>query len=101
MTFGETPNIIGAAPVAVVPGREQFGPLTIDEGEIGLYNGNGFSDPDAILSYVEWGETGHGRSAVAVSAGIWQEGDFVEVPEGSSAISAPNGAEAADGWVVQ
>jgi len=48
-------------------------------GEVGLYSSNSFGDADAILSYVEWGSTGHGRSSVAVAAGIWSTGDFVPV----------------------
>ena len=31
-------------------------------GEIGLYTSASFSGADAIISYVEWGSTGHGRS---------------------------------------
>ncbi len=48
-------------------------------GEVGLYSSNSFGDPNSILSYVEWGSTGHGRSSVAVDAGIWGAGDFVPV----------------------
>ncbi len=50
-----------------------------DGGEVGLYSSNSFGDANAILSYVEWGSTGHGRSSVAVAAGIWSTGDFVPV----------------------
>lgn len=48
-------------------------------GEVGLYSSGSFGDANAILSYVEWGSTGHGRSSVAVDAGIWGAGDFVAV----------------------
>jgi hypothetical protein len=48
-------------------------------GEVGLYSSNSFEDANSMLSYVEWGSTGHGRSSVAVNAGIWGAGDFVPV----------------------
>jgi len=69
-----------------------------DGGEVGLYSSSSFGDANAILSYVEWGSTGHGRSSVAVAAGIWEAGDFVTVPSDlTGAISvfdsaAPPGA---------
>ena len=47
------------------------------DGELGLYNAPSYSSPTAIVDYVEWGSTGHNRSSVAVSAGIWTTGDFV------------------------
>lgn len=47
-------------------------------GEIGIYTTNDFSNPDAMVTYVEWGTPGHARSGVAVAAGLWTEGDFVD-----------------------
>lgn len=64
-----------------------FGSFNAASGEIGLYTSTSFGDPNAILSYVEWGSSDHGRSSVAVEAGIWGEGEFVEVPEGTSFIT--------------
>ncbi len=45
------------------------------DGEIGLYASNDFGNPDDIVAYVQWGSSDHGRASVAVSAGIWTEGD--------------------------
>ena len=47
------------------------------DGEMGLYNTNSFGSSTAMVSYVEWGSTGHTRSSVAVAAGVWTSGDFV------------------------
>ena len=47
-----------------------------DDGELGLYTTNSFGNSGAIIDYVEWGSTGHTRSALAVTAGIWSTGDF-------------------------
>ena len=47
------------------------------DGEMGLYTTNSFGSSDAIISYVEWGSTGHVRSSTAVNAGVWTTGDFV------------------------
>jgi hypothetical protein len=71
-------NVFLAPPGAlVVEGQASVGALDPADGEIGLYNAQSFSSSDAILSYVEWGKSGHGRSSVAVDAGIWPDGGFV------------------------
>ncbi|NQV08194.1 hypothetical protein HQ535_16805 [bacterium] len=63
----------------------QIGAINSSSGEMGLYSASDFGSSDAIVSYVEWGNTGHGRSSVAVGAGIWGEGEFVPVPAGDAA----------------
>jgi len=65
-----------------------IGPFDPESGEVGLYLGSDFSSPEAIVSYVEWGSSGHGRSDVAVSAQIWPEGGFVPTTADSGAILA-------------
>ena len=73
---------IGVGAAIDVPGvgaNGAVGSFDPGGGEVGLYSSNSFGDADAILSYVEWGSTGHGRSSVAVAAGIWSTGDFVPV----------------------
>lgn len=54
----------GAAGVALDPAG----------GEMGLYTSPAYEDPNAIITYVEWGEPGHQRAPVAVEAGIWADG---------------------------
>lgn len=54
-----------------------IGSIEADDGEIGFYSRPDFSNSDVIVDYVEWGSSGHGRSSVAVDAGIWNSGDFV------------------------
>ncbi len=56
-----------------------IGSLDASDGEMGLYSSGSFGDPTSMVSYVEWGSSGHGRSSVAVDAGIWGAGDFVPV----------------------
>ena len=75
--LGDTSPSIGAG--------GQIGGINSSGGEMGLYSASDFGSSDAIVSYVEWGSTGHGRSSVAVGAGIWGEGDFVPVPAGDAA----------------
>ncbi len=70
-------------------------------GEVGLYSSNSFGDATAILSYVEWGSTGHGRSSVAVAAGIWGAGEFVTVPSdltGAISVFDPVAPPGAANW---
>ncbi|MDH7444216.1 spondin domain-containing protein [Aquimarina sp. 2201CG14-23] len=48
-----------------------------DQGGLGLYSANQFTNPDAIMDFVQWGSGGSTRENVAVSAGIWTAGEFV------------------------
>ncbi len=79
---------VGPSVTAVVSASGTLGTFRQDTGEIGLYRTGDFGNSDAIVHYVEWGEPGHGRAGVAVAAGTWPDGGFVEVPEGAVAISA-------------
>lgn len=71
-----------------IEGVAGIGPLDPTDGEVGLYLDDAFGNPDAIVSYVEWGRSGHGRSETAVSAKIWPDGGFVETSEATGAILA-------------
>lgn len=64
--------------------------LRIDpaDGEVGLYASNRFDDAAEIRSYVEWGAAGHGRSALAVAAGIWDGAGVAPGPAGLRAKTA-------------
>ena len=61
-----------------------IGGVDAGSGEVGLYASSEFDDPAAIVAYVEWGTPGHARSAVAVEAGVWEEGSTV--PSGGTMI---------------
>ncbi|MFQ5967167.1 MAG: hypothetical protein ACE5MI_06100 [Acidimicrobiia bacterium] len=74
----------GQAPVE----RIGTGTFSASSGEIGLYSRPSFGSSDFIRSYVEWGGSGHGRSSVAVGAGIWPDGGTVDVPDGTVRIVA-------------
>jgi hypothetical protein len=85
--------------VDVVDAAGGLGSLALGSGEMALYSSRDFADPAAIVDYVEWGTSGHGRSGVAVEAGIWPAGGFVETPEGTIAITAgEHGADDPAGW---
>ncbi len=67
--------VLGAGELAVVSYN-----MPTESGGLGLYRtGGGFGNPDNIVDFVQWGEAGSPRENVAVSAGIWTEGDFVPV----------------------
>jgi hypothetical protein len=85
--------------VGVVDAAGRLGSFAVGTGEMALYSSNDFSDAAAIVDYVEWGTGGHGRSAVAVEAGIWTAGGFVETTEDTIAInSGEMGADDPAGW---
>ena len=58
-----------------IAGTEVDG-FSIAGGEAALYSAPDFSNPDAIIAYVQWG-TGGARADVAAQAGIWPEGATV------------------------
>ncbi len=78
----------------------RFGRLRASSGEMGLYSSGSFGSSDAIVSYVEWGSGSHGRSSVAVGAGIWEEGDFVPTTDITAglALIAPDGVPGVANW---
>lgn len=91
-------QFVGAV-VAAVDAAGTLGRLATSSGEMALYTSRDFSDPGAIVDYVEWGTSGHGGSGVAVAAGIWPAGGFVEVPDGTIAITSPHvNADAPAAW---
>ena len=71
---------------------------TLDD-ELGLYSTSGFSTPANMLDYVEWGSTGHQRSSVAVSAGIWSTGDFVTLGAGTGSIEYDGSGDSSADWL--
>ena len=68
--------------------------LSADSGEIALYTSSDFASADDIRRYVQWGTESHGRTAIAVAGGVWQDGDFVDNQGGNidSTGSDPIGA---------
>ena len=88
---GETVRFT-SGPVAGLTGQVidtggRFGQLSAGDGEMGLYVDNNFGSASSIRSYVEWGSSDHGRSSVAVEAGIWVSGGFVR-SEGAPGLAA-------------
>lgn len=56
----------------------EWGSLSGADGEFALYNTNAFTSTAAIEDYVEWGTNGHQREVVAVGAGVWNTGEFID-----------------------
>lgn len=89
-TIGDASSLAGQ----VIDSGGRFGSFGADSGEIGLYVDGSFGSPSSIRSYVEWGESDHGRSSVAVEAGIW-DGRFVAssgAPGIAAVVANPIGA---------
>jgi hypothetical protein len=75
--------------VSVVDLGTALGDITAAGGELGLFDGEAFTDPGAVLDYVAWGVGPHLNQAAAVDAGIWSEGAAVELPVEAGSISSP------------
>ena len=74
--------------------------LPAGQGELGLYTTNSFGNSNAIEEYVQWGADFGARDSVADGAGIWTNGDFIDVTSlatGESVQLNPNGSSNANG----
>ncbi|MFT4679823.1 MAG: hypothetical protein ACJAV7_001781 [Flavobacteriales bacterium] len=87
--------IIPAGDFVVVSGFNILG----NDGECGLYTVPSYGDSNAIISYVEWGSTGHFRSSTAVGAGIWTTGWFVDSPMVGNWIALDGNGVEVDNWI--
>lgn len=83
---GSPPDLVGV--VRVVDLGDGLGTIAAGEGELALFASDALDDASAIVDYVEWGSSGHRRSGLAVEAGIWTEGAFVEVPPEAGSIAS-------------
>lgn len=70
-----------AAGASIDIAADNWGGLDAASGEAALYNGDDFGSPDAMLSYVQWGEGGHQRASVAADAGLWPTADDFVTPD--------------------
>jgi hypothetical protein len=78
----------------------RYGDLDAGAGAMGLYISADFGSPDAIIGYVAWGPSGHGRLNVAISAGVWTEDSSVDAA-GALLISTTEPAPiSAEGWAT-
>lgn len=69
------------------------------DAELALYTAPEYSNADALVDYVSWGSAGHGREGVAVEAGLWNAGEFLETPaEGMSLSYSGTGETPLDNW---
>ena len=97
---GNLPIVSGELTIA--PGGflvVEWDALAGDQAELGLYTEGAFSSADALVDYLEWGAAGGGRESVAVEAGLWQAGDFAELPgEGQSLIYSEVGEMGLGNW---
>jgi ABC-type transport system substrate-binding protein len=77
-----------------------LGALNADGGAMGLYTSSDFGSSDAIIGYVAWGPSGHGRLGVAITAEVWTEDSSVDAT-GASLISTTEPAPiSAEGWAT-
>lgn len=72
----------------------EWGEIDADNGDLGLYQSGtggfgGFGNSDNIIDYVRWGPDGGeaDREDVAVDAGIWTAGDFIESAQAGATIA--------------
>jgi hypothetical protein len=78
------------------------GSLAMDNDEgLGLYSMQAFTNPDALVDFVQWGTGGSPRENVAVEAGIWTAGDFVPSVGESASIEYDGEGDASTDWAEE
>jgi hypothetical protein len=106
LAVGDGSALSGGAGIAkeVIPMNGALGALTRADGEVAFYSSSAFADPEAIITYVQWGSPAHGREETAVAAGIWEEGAFLDVPDDAFGIQSIVGTAgiptSPDDWVA-
>lgn len=97
---GELSDIIGI--VHIVEAGSALGTLDPLAGEMALYEGASFSDPNAMRGYVRWGEEPPaGRSDTAIAAGLWIEDGTIPTTANVLAITVSSlPAQSPDDWAT-
>lgn len=90
LAIGDGANLEGGAGIAkaVIPMNGLLGPVGRTGGELALYRTSAFADPEQMVTYVEWGVAGHGRSEVAIEAGLWEPDAFITIPADAFGIQS-------------
>ena len=85
-TFGTIANdaTVVSGNLIMNPGEmvtiEWSGLLNNVSSDLGLYTSTAFTDPSAMIDFMQYGASGIGREGIAVLAGLWAAGTFVENP---------------------
>src|SRR5262245_34677768 len=76
--------------------------LRVQGDSIALFRTNLFADATAIVDFVEWGAAGNGVEDVAIAAGIWAQGSFIDLaPLRDGASLAYDGAgDSPSDWCI-
>ena len=93
-------SIVGPGDYVLDPGEwvaVEYSEIAADAGSVALYlNREDFTNAENIVDYVRWGDTNEGREAVAVDAGIWTAGDFIQPALPGNTISFLGGDPSAN-----
>ena len=63
-----------------------FSGFDATDAELGLYTNNSFGSSASLISYLEWGSSGHQRAGLAVGTGIWPADFFLTPPTAGESI---------------
>lgn len=75
--------------------------ITIDptDGEMALYIDDNFISNQSIIDYVQWGDTMHLRTNIAIGAGIWSSGDAVDPFMANNSLRYDGFGDSSSDWV--
>ena len=70
-----------------------------NDSELGLYTRNSFGDASALVSYLEWGSSGHQRANLGVQRGLW-DGNAAPAFNNTQSLQISGSGNAASDWGV-
>ncbi len=90
LAVGDGANLGDGAGIAkaVIPMNGRVGSIDRTDGELALFRSSAFEDAQQMVTYVEWGSAGHGRSQIAIDAGLWEPDAFLTIPADAFGIQS-------------
>ena len=101
--IGDATNItIESGNLTIQPGEylvvSGFSGFDADDAELGLYLDNSFGNAASLVSYLEYGSSGHRRSGLAIANGFWSADFFLTPPTTTASIQTFVDASDALSW---
>ena len=98
LTSSDTLSLERDAGVLFVVGSDLT--FKAESGEFAVFETDETYETTGIVSYVQWGDDGHGATSIAVEGGVWIEGSYLETTDANE-IAAPEGGTDDPGqWTI-
>jgi len=96
-------NIISGTLIIPPGGILAFGGLSLNEAasDVAIYRDNAFADPESMMDFMQYGNSGNGRESVAVAKGIWNTGEFIPAVTNGHSLEFDGAGRSITDWSDQ